>query len=145
MEYNDIFRMLLTFFIGHFLLLVINGVGLNGTEFNSNRKLPQNLSFQILENNEKVTNVSLKFDNITLNVGEPSIVKISFNRITKLTLANNSKHFDLQKTKGIAFWIFEVHTDSLEVSMTLTPDQNRSSKAQEETMSQQMGSVLVWR
>ena len=88
----------------------------------------------------RTSNSSRKFDNITLNVGEASIIKIGFARTTKLILSNNTKNFILQKTKNIAFWIFEVHTDSLEVTMTLKPDKNISYTS--DTIHQTMGSNI---
>ena len=53
----------------------------------------------------RTSNSSRKFDNITLNVGEASIIKIGFARTPKLILSNNTKNFILQKTTNIAFLV----------------------------------------
>ena len=45
-------------------------------------------------------NVKEKYDNITLDVGATKVITVGSNRLTKLSLANNSKVCNLINVKG---------------------------------------------
>ena len=81
MDLRVIFRMVLTILLGHCLLSDATDVQFHRIEKSSNKKVQKNLGLQNPKNGFIASNVSTKFDNITLNVGEASIVKIDFNRI----------------------------------------------------------------
>ena len=75
------------------------------------------------------------------------MITVGSNRLTKLSLANNSKICNFEdKKNNIAFWIFEVHTDTLKVSLTLTPEINNSKDALEvsgKTMGSNLGLIVL--
>ena len=97
--------------------------------------------------NNEILNKGTKYDNVTLDVGATKVITVGYKRLTKLSLANNSKSCNFQKNKdNIAFWIFEVHTDTLEVDLTLTPDSNYTRDALEvhgKTMGSNLGIIVL--
>ena len=102
--------------------------------------------YQNLANQEAIIKDGAKYDNITLDVGATKVITVGY-KLTKLSLANNSKICDFQKNKNnIAFWIFEVHTDTLKVNLTLTPNLNDTKDALEvpgKTMGSNLGLVVL--
>lgn len=102
------------------------------------------MSIQSREN-KSFLNTNRKFVNVTLQIGEAQIITIDFGRVTRITLSNTSKIFNPQKKKNVAFWIFEVHTDTLKVSMTLTPDKfpSNDTNTNDQTMGSNIGMIIL--
>ena len=116
-------------------ILILSCIFLHGTGepgISSYSSLPH-FNQTLTNNNERQnSNINERYDNITIDVGATKVITVGSNRLTKLSLANNSKICNFEdKKNNIAFWIFEVHTDTLKVSLTLTPEINNSKDALE--------------
>ena len=134
--------------IGHFFLLISDGavsLGNNNTDYSKN-PIPKRTTPS--KHKEKLSSATQqKFVNVTLQAGEVQIITINADRVTRLTISNASRIFKPQKTKDIAFWIFEVHTDTLKVSMTLKPDEFPSgdtmSGGHDQTLGSNVGMIVL--